>query len=147
MKKYIVCDLDGTLCDHMHRLHLAWLGKWDEYNAACKYDKPIKETVLFLQDLEFDQSFDIIFLTGRSIKEFIETCKWLNHHVTGSYHIIMRQNGDYRPAAQFKKEQLLDYLNDSEIALEQIKYAIDDDVECCKMFKELGVNKVIQYGK
>lgn len=146
-QKYVVCDLDGTLCDHRHRIHLAWLAKWNEYNAGCKYDTPIKETVSFLHELSFDLGVDIIFLTGRSIAEFLETRRWLDRHVTASYWLIMRQLNDYRQAVEFKKSELFMYLESKGVGIEQVVYAIDDDAECCKMLKELGIKKVIQYGK
>jgi hydroxymethylpyrimidine pyrophosphatase-like HAD family hydrolase len=146
-QKYVVCDLDGALCDHRHRLHLAWLGKWAEYNAGCKYDVPINETVSFLHELSFDLKVDIIFLTGRSIAEFLETRRWLDHHVTRCYKLIMRQLNDYRSATDFKKAELTKFLVENEIDIEQVDHAIDDDADCCKMFKELGIKKVIQYGK
>lgn len=51
MEKYVISDLDGTLCDHDHRLYLAWLGRWDDYNSGCIHDKIINSTLDFLRCL------------------------------------------------------------------------------------------------
>lgn len=50
MKKYIICDLDGTLCDHRHRIYLAWSKQWDSYNAGCVADyvnMPVRDFLSF----------------------------------------------------------------------------------------------------
>jgi hydroxymethylpyrimidine pyrophosphatase-like HAD family hydrolase len=146
-QKYVVCDLDGTLCDHRHRIHLAWLGKWDEYNGACKFDGLIRETSEFIYQLHDVEGFDIVFLTGRSIKFIAETTKWIDRNNIAGYKLIMRQDNDFRKASEFKEAELTQFLLDNEIDIEQVEYAIDDDADCCEMLKELGIKKVIQYGK
>jgi FMN phosphatase YigB (HAD superfamily) len=144
-KKYVVCDLDGTLCNHRHRVHLAWLGKWNEYNAASCYDDVIEETQRFLYELSVLNGKDIIFLTGRSVDFTTTTRQWLNTKGFTSFHLIMRQNNDYRQAQDFKKYSLLEWGTKNDVLMSQIDYAIDDDERCIAMFKELNIKKVIHY--
>lgn len=141
-QKYVICDLDGTFCDHNHRVYLAWLGRWDHYNAGCAVDKPNLAVVDFLWGLN---GYKIIFLTGRSIKYEQQTIEWLDVYSPTAYDLIMRKEGDFKPAAQFKREELLHWCCSGNAVLSQIEYAIDDNEECVAMFKALGIKKVIHY--
>jgi FMN phosphatase YigB (HAD superfamily) len=141
-QKYVVCDLDGTLCDHSHRVYLAWLGRWDDYNAGCVVDKPNLAVVDFLWELN---GYKIIFLTGRSIKYEQQTTEWLDVYSPTAYDLIMRNEGDFKTAAQFKKYELADWCAKNNVATYQIEYAIDDNEECVQLFRDLNIKKVIHY--
>ena len=66
MKDIVIFDLDGTLSDGRHRLHL--LPKkdmhlprsWDEFNKAAIDDTPIKDNTELLDSL--DSLYEIIIL-------------------------------------------------------------------------------------
>ena len=146
MQKYVVCDLDGTLCNHDHRVYLAWLGRWDDYNLGSICDKPNLAVVDFLGNLP---DYKIIFLTGRSIKYERQTIAWLTDYGhrggRGDYVLIMREEGDFSQAAEFKRNELVAWCVKNKVQTYQIEYAIDDDEGCVQMFKELGIKKVIHY--
>jgi hypothetical protein len=140
MAKYVICDLDGTLCDHKHRIHHSWLGNWNEYNSLCIYDGYNTSVFYFLSSLIIDQNFEIIFLTGRSDKFEKETEKWLNNYfVSTGYHLLMREEGNFTPAADFKKNKLMC----CGFNINDMYYALDDDESCVEMFKAIGIKKVI----
>lgn len=141
MDKYVICDLDGTLCDHTHRIHFSWSGDWDQYNSLCEYDSYNNSVLYFLFNLVNDKNYNIIFLTGRSEKVEKETRGWLNRYFPGGYHLLMREEYNYTPAAEFKKTKLLN----SGFNFENIHYAIDDDESCVEMFKSMLVKKVIHF--
>lgn len=141
-QKYVVCDLDGTLCDHNHRVYLAWLGRWDDYNSGSICDKPNLPVSDFLGSLPDHR---IIFLTGRSEKYRLQTYTWLERHNMSYWDLIMRVEGNFKPAAKFKEEELLGWCTKNDVVMSQIEYAIDDNEECIQMFKELGIKKVIHY--
>lgn len=142
--KYVVCDLDGTLCDHEHRLYLAWLGRWDDYNAGCVADKPNMSCLDFITYL-MRHDYKIIFLTGRSNKFAKQTLDWLGKYFLTDCCLIMRGDQDFRPTAEFKKRELLDCCIRNDILMSQIEYAIDDNDDCVAMFKDLNIKKVIHY--
>ncbi len=70
MKDIVIFDLDGTLADGTHRLHLlpkdnyneTWA--WKPFNMACKDDAPIKDNIELCNAL--NSRYAVIILTGRS---------------------------------------------------------------------------------
>lgn len=149
MKKYIICDLDGTLCNHDHRLYLAWSNEWNEYNDGCVTD-PVNNIVrdFLAYNLFKNRDMSIIFLTERTENFYFETSAWLSafFDLERENHIlIMRKVGDYAPAPEFKKAAFLNYASETHISVDQIYCAIDDDERCVEMFKALGIKKVIHY--
>lgn len=95
----IICDLDGVLCDHRHRLHHVqssgnnlWSGKpmygdpnknepdYEEYYASMGEDKPNHAIYDIICRYAFDTKEDckILFVTGRPEKYRKNTEEWLN---------------------------------------------------------------------
>lgn len=145
-QKYVICDLDGTLCNHNHRVYLAWSSAWEEYNSACEFDSANKPVADFLMRQLQTNSVSVVFLTGRTENYREITEKWLRQlGFHGNYHLIMRPLGEYQAAREFKFEALTKWRIENVITPDQIKYAIDDNEECVQMFKELGIKKVIHY--
>lgn len=106
----IILDIDGTLADGAHRLHLIQGGvkRWDDYFDACFGDKPIEHMLKVVQSLE--QSFVTVFVSGRAERCRAETEKWLSLHgfYTGRYplKLYMRADGDHRNDDVIKIELL-----------------------------------------
>ena len=142
--KYVVCDLDGTLCDHSDRIYLAWLGEWDSYNGGCIVDTPNMPCLDFITFLG-RKEYKIIFLTGRADKFVKHTVEWLRKYVFFDFFLIMRGDKDFRSSGEFKKHALLDFCVKNDILVSQIEYAIDDNDDCVAMFKDLNIKKVIKY--
>lgn len=103
--KAIICDLDGTLCDHSHRLHFVkpcigkdckerfaigsfstkectledgtkWKPDWDSFYAAMDQDTPNKAIENIINQSSY-HGYDIVFLTGRPEKYSQITQDWL----------------------------------------------------------------------
>lgn len=97
--KTIICDLDGTLCDHEHRKHL--LSNFDEYNSKLHLDNPkqaIREILVMM-----GKAYHIILITGRPIKHQPETEQWLDKHGIKYSGLFMRPEGDMRPDVALKR--------------------------------------------
>ena len=80
-KKYVICDVDGTVADNNHRQHL--LGKsrnWEAFFNEMENDQPIKN-VLEMVKKKYENGFQIIFLTGRPEKYRSITKKWLEKYI------------------------------------------------------------------
>lgn len=137
-KKYIICDLDGTLCDHKHRVHYAWLQQWVHYNSRCRYDQVNIDVRNFLEEAE-SKDFKIIFLTGRSEEYRNMTIEWLNSNISlKNYDLLMRKNEDFTRSDKMKRAILEKFFEGRDISQEVYK-AIDDDEACCRMFHAMGV--------
>jgi len=105
---YIVFDLDGTLSDPSHRLHLAHEGKWDEFYRECINDKPNKNMLEMMQTLR--QGGHIIEVwTGRSDIVMNETKIWFTKYFGGWPLLRMRRHGDRTPD-NILKERWLEFV-------------------------------------
>ena len=69
--KAVIFDLDGTLADGAHRLHLLpsvdlrLTDSWNEFNRASKDDSPIHSTIEVC-NIMVQAGLRVIILTGRS---------------------------------------------------------------------------------
>lgn len=147
-KPIVVCDLDGTLSDGTHRLHLLptedlhLTESWSEFNKAAFGDSPIKSTVAVVNGL-WMSGFAIVILTGRSDEVMADTFKWLNENGVKYDTLIMRRKEDNRKDTIIKEEVL------RAIGLENIVCAFDDSPNVVKHFRSLGITtyQVTEYDK
>lgn len=107
-RKIIVCDLDGTIADCMHRI--GWIKhrpkNYDAFGAGIPHDTPIEQTIWLVR--EFAKSSFIIMCSGRSDKFRIETEQWLKKHDVPYETLLMRKEGDMRADYIIKEELLQD---------------------------------------
>ncbi len=147
-KPIVIVDLDGTLSDGSHRLHLLptenlhLTESWSEFNRAAAGDSPIKSTIAVINGL-WVSGFAIVILTGRSDEVRYETCKWLNENGVKFDEIIMRRQDDNRKDSVIKEEAL------RAIGLDNIVCAFDDSPNVVKHFRSLGITtyQVTEYDK
>lgn len=147
-KPIVIVDLDGTLSDGSHRLHLLptenlhLTESWSEFNRAAAGDSPIKSTIAVINGL-WVSGFAIVILTGRSDEVRYETCKWLNENGVKFDEIIMRRQEDNRKDTVIKEEAL------RAIGLDNIVCAFDDSPNVVKHFRSLGITtyQVTEYDK
>ena len=138
----IVFDIDGVLLDteyifkEIFDLKLKGDAKWDYFLKYCNSDRtqPIKNTL----DLWFCLShrYKTFISTARNEKCKNETLLKLaqNCFFTTEDNLLMRKDGDYRPAIEVKKEHLIQIMKNFNIIL-----FIDDDLANCEMAKGLGI--------
>lgn len=147
-KPIVIVDLDGTLSDGSHRLHLLptenlhLTESWSEFNRAAAADSPIKSTIAVINGL-WVSGFAVVILTGRSDEVRYETCKWLNENGVKFDEIIMRRQQDNRKDTVIKEEAL------RAIGLGNIVCAFDDSPNVVKHFRSLGITtyQVTEYDK
>lgn len=135
-KKYIIVDLDGTVCNIEHRLDLLKDKKYDEFFLACKDDKPYKDVIEVLNILS--KSFEIVFCSGRSDIAKIETIEWLDRYTEIDYrpeYLLMRKNGD-RSKDEELKPKLLEEVG---IKMKDILFVLEDRNSVVEMYRKNGV--------
>ena len=117
-----VVDLDGVVADVRHRLHYLQGGRkdWDGFFAAARQDDPHPEGLAIVDTLARDH--EIVFLTGRPNHLREETLRWLAEHGLGGHRVVMRPEGDRRPAAIVKLELLRSLARDRPVGI-----VVDDD--------------------
>ena len=146
--KAVIFDLDGTLADGKHRLHLLptvdlhLTDSWNEFNRASKDDSPIHSTIEVC-NIMVRAGLQVIILTGRSDIVRAETEAWLERNFVMYSELVMRPHSDNRKDTVIKEEFLR-----NQVGLENIVAAWDDSPAVIEHFRGLGITTyaVCDYG-
>ena len=136
-KSILVVDLDGTLCDVRHRLHLAQASEWDEFHNHLENDVPIKATAEIVGTMSI--LHEIVIATGRNERYRLRTVNWLNKHHIRCDALLMRPDDNYESDHLLKPRMLLEYLEENERKLENIIAVIDDRDKVVAAWREMGL--------
>jgi phosphoglycolate phosphatase-like HAD superfamily hydrolase len=131
---YAVLDIDATLSDVRHRLHLiAERPKnWDAFFARSKDDSPLPEGLAVAKQLS--QEHEIVYLTGRPERIRKDTLAWLERHGLPEGRLLMRSENDRRPSVAVKMSRL------RRLAVERtVAVLVDDDVAVCAAAEKAGI--------
>lgn len=143
-KPFVLCDLDGTLCDLTHRLKYAKGPEkdWKKFFELIPLDTPRWEVVEMVRQFK-EQGHPIIFVSARpeEYREVTEqwignTFNWVRQHET----LIMRKNHDKREDSIVKQEILDTYFKGYEV-----EAVIDDRPRVIRMWKS-NLIRVIDVG-
>jgi HAD superfamily, subfamily IIIB (Acid phosphatase) len=128
-----VVDLDGVVADVRHRLHFVQSRpkNWDRFFAAARADPAHPEGLAVVAELADDH--EIVFVTGRPDRLREETVEWLAGHGLGTHRLVMRPEGDRRPAAQVKSQLVAALARDREIGI-----VVDDDALVLEALRAAG---------
>jgi acid phosphatase class B len=107
-----IFDIDGTVADCTHRIHLI-SGEhkdWDAFHDACDRDTPIQGTIQVLNAL-YVAGKRIVFVTGRMERGREKTEKWLETWTAVNsydirYNLVMRPNGNHEDDHVIKEKWL-----------------------------------------
>jgi phosphoglycolate phosphatase-like HAD superfamily hydrolase len=129
-----VVDLDGVLADVRHRLrHVEGARKdWAVFFAGIPDDPPLAEGLAVLDQL-LAEGHDIVILTGRPERTRTDTERWLARHGLPRLRVIMRRDGDRRPARQVKRALVRRLATSRTIA-----FVVDDDPAVCAALEADG---------
>jgi hypothetical protein len=141
--KCIIMDIDGTLADASHRIHLLPKHRhedgvppdqaWREFYLASENDAVIEEIRILNNKLA--EEYLIVLCTGRSDHDRDLTVNWLKRHDIRWDYLRMRRSGDHRPDTVVKKEMLDDIRASGFRPL----FAVEDRAGVTKMWRENGV--------
>jgi hypothetical protein len=117
-----IVDIDGVVADVRHRLHYLQSRpkNWKGFFAAAPADSVHPEGVQLVTSLAVVH--EIVFLTGRPERLRAPTVEWLEANGVGGHRLVMRPDGDHRPAAQVKRDLLLTVAGGRTIGV-----VVDDD--------------------
>jgi FMN phosphatase YigB (HAD superfamily) len=136
----VAFDLDGTLCNIEHRLHLIRDGRkdWPGFFRACVKDKPVWPVIEAFKGF-VDRGHVVDVWSGRSDIVRAETAYWLGVHGIVCHELRMRKEGDYR-ADDIVKGEWLDAIPKDlrpELAFEDRQRVVDmwrsRGVQCCQV--------------
>ena len=131
-----VCfDLDGVLSDAAGRQHFLKGPRpdWEAFFAASGDDPLVGEVAIALGLLSADLA--IVLLTARPARTSPTTIAWLARHDLRWDVLVMRPDGDHRPARAFKRDAVRQVLAHG-LAL---KLCFEDDRRNVEMFRAEGV--------
>lgn len=134
MKDTIICDLDDTIALTGHRKHMVEGVEnpdWSAFFAACEDDTPNDPVIDCLAVL--CDAYRIVIFSGRSDEVELETREWLGRHAVIYDRLYMRQQGDYRPDEELKREML-----DTFVDRDRVAFVLDDRDSVVKMWREEG---------
>jgi FMN phosphatase YigB (HAD superfamily) len=139
MKTWIVCDLDGTLCDSSHRDHLAREKQWDEFHSLLHLDKVHFDVAYSLRLMQAG-GMNVVMLSGRNERYRELTYNWLatKAHFNPE-HIILRPDNNYETDAVLKPRMLAEFLACSiEEAPSHVLMILDDRDKVVEAWRNLG---------
>lgn len=133
----IICDIDGTIADNSHRLHLIKEKpkNWKLYTALSLEDKPITNIIHVINSLNIVNK--VFYCSGRGENERDATLTWLqtNRILCYSDHLFLRAEKDYRPDFVIKEEMLNNILSLGYTPV----MAFEDRKRCVDMYRSRGL--------
>ncbi|HSK26563.1 MAG TPA: hypothetical protein VK894_06600 [Jiangellales bacterium] len=130
---YAVIDLDGVVADVAHRIHhLRRRPKdWDAFFAALSTDPVLPEGLAVARRLAEDHR--LVYLSGRPERTRPETEEWLRRHGLPPGRLVLRRDGDRRPARLVKVETLRRLSREAAVSV-----LVDDDPQVCSAARAAG---------
>lgn len=132
-RPYAVVDLDGVLADVEHRLHhLQRTPKdWHAFFAGISADSAHPEGLAVARQLAGEH--ELIYLSGRPERTRADTEEWLRRHDAPAGRVLLRSEGDRRPARITKISILRRLAADRPVAV-----LVDDDPAVCRAARDAG---------
>jgi hypothetical protein len=138
-KPALLVDLDGTLCDIDHRLHLIHKSEdrpkkdWATFFRNMHMDAPHLWCVEIIRRFATDHA--IIFCTGRAAEYENPTRDWIDAHLPwlkDRYLLLMRADKDFRVDTEVKRDLYMEIVRPGYDVL----FALDDRARIAKMWRD-----------
>jgi hypothetical protein len=148
MKRAIVVDLDGTLCNSGHREHLAVNKEWDQFHSALADDKPHGDVAWLIGVLScacLSGEIEIIACTGRPEKYRAITERWLSGFGILFDEVLMRPDDDWLSDTVLKPQLVMEWHDRQEdaahgTAQERVLFVLDDRDRVVEAWRGHGFN-------
>ena len=133
----VIFDLDGTLFDNRHRVHLAANKQWDEYLAEVKNDELIIPIADFLKEHQTEGKLILIWSARcESTKDITESMLREGGITWDS--LMLRPIGDYRSDVVIKEQQYVSYHKANPEV--EIVHAYDDRPNILALWRQYGIS-------
>lgn len=157
-RRFIVVDLDDTVCQSWRREHLIESGGWDDFHADLVNDEPIADMARLIRLLSWANAYKsggpdnyepspVIALTARPERWRAATLAWLAKHDVPVDIVLMRPIQDYRKSPEVKIALLAEFFGAVEAIKDNVAMVIDDREDVCKAFAGLGVTTLLIYAR
>lgn len=140
MNKWIIVDMDGTIADCNHRVHLAQAKQWDEFHNLMTEDEVfvnVADTIMAL----WRCGYKIMVLTGRPEKYRQLTRDWLKATNIGTCisTIVMRPDNDWSSDHEMKIREIEKSFGSKEDALNSILCCFEDRDRVVEAMRNYGL--------
>lgn len=137
----IVFDLDGTIANDDHRVHIWSGGNFDECFSLQHLDTPNID-VCWLLDVFNEIGERVIIVTARPERFRKQTVEWLDKHcLFGTMDVLlMRPDTDRTPSDKLKIRLLEEHFGSKANVLHNVKFALEDRDKVVNAFREYGLN-------
>lgn len=155
-KECIIVDIDETLCIEPFEDDIPQVSNremWDDYHSRRKFYSPkiykvIQPIIDLVKTMYINTKYKIIFITARENtcngRILLNTYRFIRKNFKCfsnatdfgyKYKLYMRNENDYRPSSDVKKDIIEKYV------LPKYKpiLAIDDDIRNIQMYNDLGI--------
>ena len=138
-----VWDLDGTLADDSHRIHLlpsegsSSPEEYEPYHQQHHLDPVIDKSKFVLDLLSLET--EIIYLTSRPSNHRFSTARWIRSNGLPEGHLVMRPEGSTMGSAEFKGIYL-DYLILT--CLCKVAFLFDDREDILQEGRSRGIKSI-----
>lgn len=131
----VISDLDGTVSDAEHRVHLVRGHPKDygEFFRRSVADAPVRPVITLLRALKA-AGHEIHFLTGRSEVVREGTLEWFRQHEVPCDRLVMRPEHDFTPDDRLKRSWFETGYEQADVLL-----VLDDRDRVVKMWRSLGL--------
>lgn len=139
MKDWIIVDLDGTLCDCSHRVHLAQAKQWNEFHAGIPSDSPVKPVLEFCRTMS-EAGYEILLCTGRDERHRDATLRWIGAAGAAPFvqFLLMRPDKDRSSDHELKPRLVYEFFGSKEEALEKTLMVLDDRDRVVEAWRDEG---------
>ena len=134
MTPTIIVDIDGTICDGSHRMHLieSEPKDWDAWYAGCSDDEPVQQILQLVDIVGHFSRVDLVTARSEVCRE--QTEAWLSKNGVRYNRLLMRKLGDHRPDTLVKTEIYREHFEPG-----SVWFALEDRDRVVKMWRDLGV--------
>lgn len=143
-KRFIICDLDGTIADIEERRALAKHTEgrfdWKKFFTPelIKLDKPNYPVIDVLQTYNKKKDVEIWIFSGRDDITRTATIEWLAQHNVPYQKLLMRPNKDHTPDDTLKRKWLYQHFK-TENEKDRILFILDDRDKVVRMWRKEGL--------
>lgn len=132
--KTAIFDIDGTIANIEHRVHLAIAKEWDEFHKDLHLDSTNDPVIEICRELK-NKGYQIVLMTGRPENYLHRTKYWLNKNGIIPSRIFMRPVGDYTGDVELKRSWLAELRETGY----DVVMAFEDRQRVVDMWREEGV--------
>lgn len=135
MKSWAIFDLDGTICNNTHRLHILEMlpRDWDRFHSYLHKDTPNEAVVMTMRALQA-LGIKIALCTGRTETYRDQTIAWLRRHDLAWDRLLMRPEGN-KQSDDIVKPALAD---DCGFSPDNVLFVMEDRDKMVRKWRQIG---------